>query len=227
MTRNDIIRMERCHVKAWPAFETRNIDGWHWRYSGGGSQRANSVSTVDFNGEDPGFALDKAESPYAAKRTVTRIQTFDFTQPLGLDDLLRTRGYKETENTLTMVKRIEAQPVPPDTEQYDHAAPEWREVYLGAITEIRRAVNTQILENIPEPRAFFACHRNGRAISTALSVVGYGCAVVECVATREDARRQGGSRKYAACAGSLGWNAGSGHSGTTGRGRECPSRRAI
>ncbi len=193
MTRDEIVRMERCHVKAWPAFETHEIQGWHWRYSGGGSQRANSVSTVDFTGTDPEAAITEAENLYRTKGTVARFQTFDLTQPEGLEALLRGRGYRETEFTITMVKRIVAQHAPSDTEQYDYANPEWQDVYLSAITENRRVVNRQILASIPEPRRFFACRRNGRVISTALSVVGYGCAVVECVATREDARRQGGA----------------------------------
>jgi GNAT superfamily N-acetyltransferase len=92
-----------------------------------------------------------------------------------------------------MIKRIVSCLAPQDTEQRENVEPEWRDVYLGAITENRWAVNTQILEAIPNPRQFFACRRGGRVISSALSVVGYRCAVVECVATREDARRQGGA----------------------------------
>ncbi len=193
MTRDEIVRMERCHVKAWPAFETQTIDGWHWRYSGGGSQRANSVSTIDFTGNDVEAAIAEVEARYRAKQAVARFHTYDHTEPSGLEAILRDRGYAETEATITMVKRPSAGATPPDTEQYDAAEPAWRDVYLGAITENRRAVNTRILDTIPRPRRFFACWRDGRAISTALSVVGHRCAVVECVATREDARRQGGA----------------------------------
>lgn len=193
MTDDEIVRMERCHVKAWPAFETRNVQGWHWRYSGGGSQRANSVSTVDFTGSDPAQAIDAVEALYREKGAVVRFQTFDLTQPAGLDKVLQARGYQESEATITMIKRIEPGSVPSDTESLPDAEPPWREVYLGAITENRRAVNTRILDMIPEPRRFFDCRRDGQVISTALSVIGFRCAVVECVATRDDARRQGGA----------------------------------
>ena len=57
ITRNDRIGMERAHVHAWPPLHTQNIDGWLWRSSGGGSQRANSVSTIDFTGNDPDGAI--------------------------------------------------------------------------------------------------------------------------------------------------------------------------
>jgi ribosomal protein S18 acetylase RimI-like enzyme len=193
MTNDDIVRMERCHVKAWPAFETRDVQGWHWRYSGGGSQRANSVSTVGFTGNDPETAIDIVENFYRIQNTAPRFQTFDLTQPGDLADRLRARGYRETESTITMIKQIAAVAAPSDTQRYVSAVPEWRDVYLGAITENRRIVNTRILDAIPQPRQFFACRRDGRVISTALAVIGFGCAVIECVATRDENRRQGGA----------------------------------
>jgi hypothetical protein len=85
ITHDEIVRMERCHVKAWPAFETSEIQGWHWRYSGGGSQRANSVSTVAFIGTDLEAAITEAENLYRAKGAVARFQTFDLTQPADLE----------------------------------------------------------------------------------------------------------------------------------------------
>src|SRR5947207_3058700 len=45
-----LLAIERAAVAAWPALETADIDGWLWRYSGGGSQRANSVSALAFQG---------------------------------------------------------------------------------------------------------------------------------------------------------------------------------
>src|SRR3978361_2015412 len=62
--RDDRVRMERAHVLAWPALSTANIDGWLWRSSGGGSQRANSVSTVDFTGNNLDHAIDAVERRY-------------------------------------------------------------------------------------------------------------------------------------------------------------------
>ena len=50
ISRPDRVRMERAHVLAGPALRAETIDGWVWRASRGGSQRANSVSTIDFTG---------------------------------------------------------------------------------------------------------------------------------------------------------------------------------
>jgi ribosomal protein S18 acetylase RimI-like enzyme len=192
--RDDRVRMERAHVLAWPALNTETIDGWLWRSSGGGSQRANSVSTVDFQGADLDASIAQVESRYLALGQPTRFQTFDETSPPGLSETLLTRGYKQSESTITMFKHIERADKPADVETSDHAWPEWLIVYLGEITENRRAINTLILDRVPASRAFFGCRREGEIIATALGVVGFGCAVIECVTTRADRRRQGAAQ---------------------------------
>jgi len=202
-------RLERLHVRAWPAVETERIDGWLWRWSGGGSQRANSVSTIDFIGNDIAAALDRVETRYRARHSPVQLQTYELSQPTELPALLNARGYGAGESTVTMLATA-APPATPRTDvavTRDHTS-EWLDVYLSAITENRRAVNQRILERIPDPRAFFSVRRGGRVISTALCVVDAGHAVAECVATREDARGQRGAdavmRALMAWAASLG-----------------------
>ncbi len=190
---DDLRRIERLHVRAWPAFETADIHGWLWRYSGGGSQRANSVSTVDFAGVDIAAALNEVEARYRARNAIVRVHTYDLSAPAGIVDLLQRRGYRGGETTLTMAKALVASD-PPDDVGVD-AAPnaQWQEVYLGAITESRRSVNAKILGTVPQPCGYFSCRRGGQVISTGLCVADGDFAVVECMATRLEARRQGGA----------------------------------
>lgn len=192
--REERVRMERAHVRAWPALQTLDLDGWLWRSSGGGSQRANSVSTIDFHGNDPEATIAKAEACYRAAGAPARFHTFDDTSPPGLGDLLRARGYRETDPTVTMFKRTERQRSPVDVETRDEPWVEWRDVYLSEITENRRAVNTLILDRIPAPRAFFGRRHDGRIAATALCAIGFDCAVVECVTTRSGSRRLGAAQ---------------------------------
>ena len=203
ITRNDRIRMERAHVHAWPALRTERIDGWLWRSSGGGSKRANSVSTVDFTGTDVGVAIAAVETRYSALGAEVRFQTFDESGPAGLPDALRARGYTDASPTVTMFRRQDGLPVPDGVEIRDAVWDEWLEVYLEAITENRREMNQVILRHIPAPKAFFGYRRGGRIIATALCVVSNGCAVIECVATRLENRQQGAAR--AVLAGLLDW----------------------
>jgi N-acetylglutamate synthase len=190
---DDLRRIERLHVRAWPAFETANIHGWLWRYSGGGSQRANSVSTVDFAGGDPALALDEVEARYRARNAIVRLHTYNLSAPAGIADLLQGRGYRAGETTLTMVKAVGTSNPSADVEVAATPGAQWREVYLGAISESRRSVNERILNAVPQPCGYFSCRRDGQVISTALCVADGDFAVVECMATRLDARRQGGA----------------------------------
>jgi GNAT superfamily N-acetyltransferase len=191
ITREDRVRMERAHVHAWPALRTADLNGWLWRSSGGGSQRANSVSTIDFTGDDLAGAIETVEARYRAIEMPAQFYTYDETLPPMLAERLRARGYVEGDATLTMFKRPEPIVAQAQVEIREDAGDEWCGVYLGAITESRRAVNRQILTAIPKPRAFFGCRTGGQMVSTALCVVGHGCAVIECVATRPESRRQG------------------------------------
>jgi N-acetylglutamate synthase len=190
---DDLRRIERLHVRAWPALETATIHGWLWRYSGGGSRRANSVSTVDFAGGDPGQALDEVEARYRARNAIVRVHTYNLSAPAGIADLLRVRGYGTGETTLTMAKAVGLSSHSKDVEIAATSSAEWREVYLGAISESRRKVNTSILDAVPQPCAYFSYRQAGRVISTALCVTDRDFAAVECMATRVEARRQGGA----------------------------------
>jgi GNAT superfamily N-acetyltransferase len=193
ITADDLRRIERLHVRAWPALETANIHGWLWRYSGGGSRRANSVSTVDFAGNDPANALDEVEARYRARNAIVQVHTYDLSAPAGLADLLQVRGYGSGETTLTMVKAVGPPNPSADVEVAATPSAEWREVYLGAISESRRRVNARILGAVPQPCAYFSYRRAGQVISTALCVNDGDFAAVECMATRAEARRQGGA----------------------------------
>ena len=193
-TPDDIRAIERLHVRAWPALETADVKGWLWRRSGGGSNRANSVSTVRFDGHDPEAALDAIEARYRERNAAARVSTYDLTEPTDLPARLQARGYRNDETTLTMMTAIRQHDAAGDVDMSDHPDDAWHAVYLGAITESRRAVNARILTSIPQPCAWFARRRDGRVVSTGLGVADGAFAAVECMATHAEARRQGGAR---------------------------------
>lgn len=205
----DTLRLiERLHVRAWPATQSAHVDGWLWRWSGGGSQRANAVSTIDFTGTDPEAVLDRVEALYRAKGAPVRLHTYDLTRPKSLPALLAARSYGRGETTVTMLATTQTGPPPPGVHAANEPSAAWLSVYMEAISDNRRAVNREILRRIPGPRMFFTVYHDGRAISTALGVVHGGHAVAECVATRADARGQRGAdsamRALMAWAASLG-----------------------
>jgi GNAT superfamily N-acetyltransferase len=185
--------IEQAAVRAWPALETANIDGWLWRYTGGGSQRANSVSPLAFTGADAEAAIDEAEGRYRSRGTKPMFQVCDINRPADLDQRLAARGYRLQEPCTTLAKQIAAREVPSDVEIAMSASEDWLGVYLAGISEDRRPIAPRILAGVPAPRAFFLFREDGKPMSAALGVVAHGVVVAECVATLAAARRRGGS----------------------------------
>jgi len=161
-------RLERLHVRAWPALETVRIEGWLWRYSGDGSQRANAVSTVEFSARSAAAALDALDR---ARGASARVHTFRAGSPPELAALLP--AYREGEATITMSKAVgHGVGWPIDVEATGHATEEWLDVHPIGISGDRQSAN-----RVPPPWVFILCRRYGRAISTALGVVDGGLAV--------------------------------------------------
>jgi GNAT superfamily N-acetyltransferase len=193
--RSELLAIERAAVRAWPAGETAIMDGWLWRYSGGASGRANSVSPLDYHGADVEASIDAVERRYRALAMPPRFQVgAKFSAPRDLDARLAARGYRTYDEVTTLVKPVAPVVMPADVNAL--AAPDagWMEVYLSNITESRRAAAPDILVRVPPERMFLACLREGRTLATALGVRTGAIVIAECVGTRADVRRSGAAR---------------------------------
>jgi N-acetylglutamate synthase len=191
--RSRLARIEAAAIRAWPALDTAHISGWLWRCSGGGFQRANSVSTLTFHG-DVDSAIEEAERRYRARCAPIQFQVSDASAPPDLDARLAARGYRVHDPCVTL-----ARPVVPDVAGVPcvtiagDPTNEWLALYSSVITADRTSVAPRILARVPAPRAFAVTHRANRPISTALGVADGDLCAIECVATVNDARRQGGA----------------------------------
>lgn len=197
--REELIAIEWAAIHAWPALENRDIKGWLWRYSGGGSQRANSVSPLAFHGADVEEAIDEAEQLYFSQPAASRFRVFDaLSQPADLDQRLEARGYQITESVSTLAKRLGECSSPPDVRILDQPSDGWMEVYLSNIAPDRHAAAPSLLALVPKPRAFFAVEADGQVISTALAVQRGNVVIAECIGTRREARRTGAASRVMA-----------------------------
>jgi N-acetylglutamate synthase len=207
-----LLAIERAGVRAWPALETELISGWLWRYANGGSQRANSVSALEFSGGDLGAAITEAERRYRERGAAPQFQISDICAPAALPGLLHQRGYGARDRCTTLIR-----PVPgiaevgaeiPGFEIHNRATPEWTACYTSVITPDRRRTAPSILARVPEGAAFCAVRRGGQIVATALGVTHGGVTIAECVATRAEVRGQGAAA--AVMRGLAHWGAGQG-----------------
>ena len=198
-TRDELLAIERAAIQAWPASETRNIGGWLWRYSGGGSQRANAVSPLSFCGADADAAISEAEELYFTRNAPSRFQVGEqLVGPVDLDHRLEQRGYRLHEPVTTLAKRIGRGAFPEGTGIAARPGDGWMDVYLANITPDRRAVTPGILASVPHPRAFLSIEAGGRVVSTALAVLCRDVVIAECVGTCTEVRRTGAASKVMA-----------------------------
>lgn len=194
ISRQQLAEIEAAAVRSWPALETADLDGWLWRYASGGSQRANSVATLSFAGTSVERAICEAEVRYRAKGAVCRFTIAGVTAPGDLDQRLAALGYERGQDHLTMLREVRATAtIPASVELIQDATPEWIEVYLCGLNDDRKVVAPSILAGLPARRTFFAYRRQGRIVSSGLSIVDGQLASVQCMATLPEARRQGGA----------------------------------
>ena len=189
---NQLLAIERAAVKAGPAEETADIDGWIWRFTGGGSLRANSVSALGFAGRDVDAAIAEVEWRYRARRAPVIFQMSPERMPGDLDDRLAHCGYRRREPSTTLAKAIDPKiQTPAGVEIAGMPSEDWLRIYLAGISPDRRKIAPTILARIPGPKAFALSRRDGKPASTALGVVDGTVVIAECVSTRADMRRNG------------------------------------
>jgi GNAT superfamily N-acetyltransferase len=193
---HDLMRIERAAVRAWPALETAPVAGWLWRFSGGGSQRANSVSPLDFTGADVEAAIAESEDRYRARGAAAMFQICDVASPADLDQRLAGRGYRLQEPCTCLAKELAPSlAMPTGIEVAAQPGPEWLGVYCAGITPSRREAAPAILARVPAPAAFLLWRQYGVPVSVALAVASDGVVIAECVATLSAYRRQGASER--------------------------------
>lgn len=199
MERRTLQEFDKVAAWAWPAFVVADVDGWLWRYSGGGSKRANSVLALGWRGHDVERSVELVERLYAERCAPPQFSVCDVSDPPGLDRVLEERGYIAHEPVTTMAKEVgKALAVPADIVRSVEPSDGWMETYTSVISASRKPQAPQLVARVPSPRAFFSCVREGRVVSAGLGVAKEAIAVVECMATRADTRRAGGARSILA-----------------------------
>jgi hypothetical protein len=195
VSRARLLAIEEAAVRSWPALQRMPIDGWLWRCTSGGSVRANTVATLAFSGADVEGAIDKAERLYRTAGAPPRFTISEVSTPSDLDQRLAARCYQRGDDHVTMAKSVSASIALPDVVALGaEPTSDWMAVYLSGLTEDRRGVAPRILAGLPPHRMYFACVRQGRPVSSGLSIADGQFASVQCMATLQGAQRQGGAR---------------------------------
>lgn len=169
-----IRRLEELAMRAWPALETVESDGWVLRFSEGYTRRANSVHPLEPGGCRLADKMGEAEELYAERGLPTIFKLTPASLPETLDEALAARGYAVEARTLVYV----AEALPHDDggiliETAPARAARWREAFhrMSDVPPHRQAIHERILAAIPWATAFATVEEEGRTVGCALGVV--------------------------------------------------------
>jgi GNAT superfamily N-acetyltransferase len=196
---SELIRqLEELAVRAWPAVEVRELDGWLLRRSAASTRRANSVWP---NGPDTlplGPKLAQVEAFYAAAGVPARYQICPAARPPDLDTVLADRGYGlecptlvQTASLATVAERAGGAA----EEAAVAAAPdeEWLDAYrlAAGFSAAEVAARHEIMRRIAVGTGYALLRRGGRAVAVGMGAVDNGWLGAFNMATSPEWRRRG------------------------------------
>jgi len=175
----------------WPALDEVDVGGWVARFSGGVTQRANSVVPLRAPA-DLDATLDHVERLYAARGLPAVFQLGPSAQPAGLDQVLAARGYEFGSPTSIQAAAVGEVPQQPDVTVAESPSDEWLELWWqvdGRGDQSAVDIAVKILCGGP---ALYATVRDAAGVVAVgrLALVGEWGGVY-CMAVRPDARRRG------------------------------------
>jgi len=104
----ELLQLERLTLRAWPALEEVEYDGWHLRAAQGYTGRANAVAPLAAGRLDLATKIAHCEQWYAARGLPAKFRVTPFSQPGNLDATLAGRGFARVEDMMVMTAKLGA-----------------------------------------------------------------------------------------------------------------------
>jgi ribosomal protein S18 acetylase RimI-like enzyme len=192
----DITTLEACTLRAWPALETEQYDGWTLRFANGYTGRANSVYPLHPSTIDLHTKLDYCEAFYRTRGLNASFKLTAASCPPELDAELERRGYHRQSETGVMAIDLSAAslPEPNVPVQLDDVVQDaWIDTYcaFNPAQVQHRATIERLLAKIEPPRHFATIRLNGEVAAVGLAVHDGQYVGLFDIVVRADARRQG------------------------------------
>jgi GNAT superfamily N-acetyltransferase len=195
----DVARIERHAVQAWPAPVSERVDGWLLRHTPGMTRlRASGAALPLAPASRSPSSLDLVEAFYAGRDAPVAVQVSPETEHLELDRLLADRGYRFT-------AAIQVLTAPADVaaparqvrgwrvELSDRSTREWLDAWVELDGHDDSAqVVEQVVSRITLPSGYLGVRVEDRLVGVGLVVGGDEDWVgVYCMAAHPDHRAQG------------------------------------
>jgi hypothetical protein len=188
------IDIEQAALRAFPALEEADLDGWMLRYANGHSRRTNSVQPISHRGEVDA-KVEAAEAWYAERGIPCTFRLTPMSTPTDLDATLEEGGYLRQDPTSVQTSSLADGRFAVDDriEISDHPSATWFDIVMDSSRYMmgRRPTLERTLPMIEPPAAFAVRWDDGRPIGTGMAVADGDLVGLFSIATRPDARRRG------------------------------------
>jgi N-acetylglutamate synthase len=203
---NEIRALEARAWRAWPALDSRTVDGWIQRLSGGYTKRSNSINALEPKSPLTHELKERLEAPYRAlgQPPVWRLTPL---APVGADDLLAAAGYRRIDESLVQRAPLDGRFVAdPEVRFAPHPSDDWLAGFaaLSPVAPQHRPTMARMLRSIAAPVGFARVEMDGIPVAFALGVVDGDHVGLFDVLVAPQARRRGLARRLTQSVGAWG-----------------------
>jgi GNAT superfamily N-acetyltransferase len=201
--------LESAAFAAWPAFEERDLDGWHLRFTEGYTKRANSANSTSTSVELDAGRLAHIERLYRQSGLPTIFRLTSLDAPPNTDSFLASKAYRFTDLSLVMVAPLSVE----SEASAPNLVPD-AQTWLNAFQKVSgkldpdQAIHLELLQAIQSPCAFAVEHAGEEPICCGLGVCVQDQLGLFDVATSPAYQGRGLAKKL--CASLLAWGRQSG-----------------
>lgn len=191
--------LQEISILTWPPKISLNLNGWKIRISEGITKRANSVSPVDYTGENLNDDILTVENYYRVNKLPSIFQLHDTFEPPSLQDKLLSLNYEIIDETIVMMANIDEINLPYQNKKYEfHLLENELNKWLKELQIINQADKLQIdgrreiISRIAQSNVgYFIARDNGKTVAVGLAVLQENYMVIYSMFTHLDYRRKG------------------------------------
>jgi GNAT superfamily N-acetyltransferase len=194
----DAAEIEVFLLRAWPALDDRDLDGWRLRFAGGYTKRANSVAVLGTSCRRLEEKVRECEAAYAERGLPAIFKINGFSPDAGqLDIILAERGYALVDACLVLGLNVpgcaaDREGLPEHTTEAETLGQEeWLAVHgrLAALADSEQ--HRRIIARIGMPCLHAALAHGGRFAACGLAVLEPPLCAIFDLLVQKDMRRQG------------------------------------
>ena len=191
--------LQEISILTWPPKISLNLNGWKIRISEGITKRANSVSPVEYIGENLDEDILVVENYYRANKFPSIFQLHDTFEPVSLQDKLLSLDYEIKAETIVMMANIDEIDLPNLNEKYEyHFLENELNNWLKELQTINQTDKSQIdgrreiIGRIAQSNVgYFIAGDSGKTIAVGLAILQESYMVIYSMYTHFDYRRKG------------------------------------